>query len=698
MMKRLFNICLCACALALASCVSDGKVADGGSNTPSEEKGALILNVATRTTEGQTQRDYTLCIYKNEAGKQTLVRRYDSSKEDMQKPDYIWMLAGNYTAKVESGAAVSATFNEAESYFYGEKSFDLVAGTTTQVDVVAVKQNVPVEVVFDQTIVDGFQEGYGVEVSANSKVKLSYAESKTGYFIMPEGVTTLSWNFVGTFVYEDGEQVAVNKSGTLEDVAPKKGYKLSFKFSKDANGFLGGLSVVVDETVDERDDHISFNPDPELKGDGFDINAHHIYAGGERKYLATSIAEFCAVSLSACGKTYDAVAATVPGVKVEGLNTTQLAVTLSEEFFYLVDGGDQIIELCVTDMSGGECRKDLPYTLSGVNVYDNSNEKLSWAGGTSTLAATVYGTPSNVEIIYREGDAEWKRYSASAKGGNLYEAQIDGLAANHTYDYSLLINGKNAGGIRQFTTRDGNQIPNGDMEGWSYSGDVLIPDPSSSNPYWCTGNWGTASFGALGGGNITNSSSDVRPGSKGKKSSFMDSAYIVIKFAAGNMYVGSWGDMNGTNAVVYFGQPFEYNAKPKAIRFWAKWNCGTINRVSGGVGKEGDPDLCKIFCCMTTDVHKVDSSDGAGTTFSPSDANIKSGDARYNIVLYSAYFETTQSHNDWKLVEIPFTFYGSDPNQVPTHLILTYTCSGYGDFFDGSEDSWMYVDDIELVY
>ena len=74
------------------------------------------------------------------------------------------------------------------------------------------------------------------------------------------------------------------------------------------------------------------------------------------------------------------------------------------------------------------------------------------------------------------------------------------------------------------------------------------------------------------------------------------------------------------------------------------------------------------------------------------------GDARYNIVLYSAYMETTQSQTEWKLVEIPFTFYGSDPNQVPTHLILTFTCSGYGDFFDGSTDSWMYIDDIELVY
>lgn len=695
-MRRFINITICVCALALAACVNSPKV-DNTDNTPSNEKGVAKISVGTRT-EGGGERDYVLSIYKNEGGKATLVRKYDSSKEDMQKPEYIWLLAGNYTAKVESGIAVSATFNEAEQYLYGEGDFTVIAGETANVQIAAKLQNIPVEVVFDQTITEGFVEGYNVEVKANDDVKLSYTTSKKGYFIMPKGVTTLSWHFVGTFEYEDGEQVAVDKSGVIENVAPKRGYKLAFKFTKDASGALGGINVTVDESIEERDDHFSFNPDPELKGDGFDLAVHCDYAGGERRYVATSPADFCGVTVVAGGKEFNPVESAVPGITLSGLNTPKLYVTLSEEFFYSLNGGKQIIELCVTDTSRGEVRKDLSYSLPGVNNYNSGNEKLAWTSGTSSLSATVFGTPSNVELIYREGEGEWKRYAASAKGNNTYEAQIDGLAANRTYEYALVINGKNVGSSRTFTTRDGNQIPNGDMEGWSYSGDVLIPDPSSSNPYWCTGNWGTASFGALGGGNITNSSSDIRPGSKGKKSSFMDSAYIVVKFAAGNMYVGSWGGMNGTNAIVYFGQPFEYNAKPKAIRFWAKWNCGTINRVSSGVGKQGDPDLCKIFCCMTTDVHKVDSSDGAGTTFSPSDANIKSGDARYNIVLYSAYFETTQSHNDWKLVEIPFTFYGSDPNQVPTHLILTYTCSGYGDFFDGSEDSWMYIDDIELVY
>lgn len=693
MMKRLLNILVCACALAVVSCIGDGKVKDSGTNTPSGEKGVLMLNIATRTEEGDaTGRDYVLCIYKNEGSKSTLVRKYDSSKEEMLKPEYIWLLEGNYTAKVESGKVVNASFSNNDCYYYGEQDFDIVGGQSANVDLVAVMQNIPVEVVFDQTVVDGCSSGYYVEVKASSSVNLKYTSSKKGYFIMPAGVTTLEWNFVGTYIYANGEQVALDKKGTIENVQPKKGYKLSFKYSKDASGFLGDIEVLVDESIEERDDHISFNPDPEIRGVGFDLATPYNYASGERKYLATSLEPFCGVVLTADGRTFDAVNDTVAGVALEGLNTTQLYITLSEEFFNILPGGAQSIEMSVTDISGGGARKSLPYNLQGVNVYNNDLTNL-WVG-TGSLSATVYGTPSKVEIAMREENGEWKNYIASESGSETYAATVDGLVTNHTYEYNLIIDGKTIGTSRQFTTEDGAQIPNGDLEDWTTSGKVIIPYYTLVNPYWCTGNWGTAMLSK----NITQSSNDVRPGSTGTKSAYMDSEYIVMKFAAGNLYIGSWGGMQGTNATVYFGQPFSFNAKPKAIRFWAKFNCGTIDNASGGVGKSGDPDLCKIFCCMATEPHTVISADASGTTFSPSDANIKSGDKRYDKVLYSAYMETTQSQKEWKMFEIPFTFYGSDPNQVPTHLILTYTCSGYGDFFDGSTESWMYVDDIELVY
>lgn len=703
-MKRLFNICLCVCALALASCVNNGKVNDAGNNAPSDEKGALVLNVATRTAEGEPQRDYILCIYKTEDGKQTLVRKYDSSRDDMQKPEYIWLLEGNYKATIESGVVVACTFNEAEHHFIGEEDFAITGGQTTTVDLVAVRQNIPVEVIFDQTIVNGeqgkFLDGYYVEVKANDKVKLTYTESKKGYFIMPEGVNTLSWNFVGTFEYEDGEQVSVNKSGAIENVQPKRSYKLSFKYSKDASGFLGGLNVTVDESVEERDDHLAFNPDPELKGVDFDLSVPCNYVGGERKYYAKSPAEFCAVTLAADGKEFNPVESPIAGITLEGLNTSELYITLSEDFFYSLNGGAQIIELCVTDAGGGEARKELPYNLPGINSYDKSLTNL-WRG-TAVLSATVFGSPSSVNIAYRQGEGEWQSYAAQSNGGNLYTAQISGISASSSYEYRLEIGEKVVGAPQTFTTELGAQIPNGDMETWSQSGKTYYPGASANNKYWDTGNKGTTTVGNTD-NNLTSKSTDVRPGTKGSYSAFLDSKVVMGKFGAGNIFVGSFGKVviTSLSATVYFGQPFTFNAKPKGVRMWVKYNCGSIDNV-GSVGKKGDPDLTKIFCCICNwnSAWCVDSDKADATTFSPSMENIRNcTDGRYSGVLYTAYFDTNTSNNEWHELYIPFEkIEGADDSKGANYLVLTATCSGYGDFFTGSADSWMYLDDIELVY
>ena len=692
-MKRVFNIIVCMCLAALVSCVNTNKV-DNGNNQPSGDKGALTLSVDTRTTSGETL-DYVLRIYQNNGESQKLVRKY-TSEETL--PPYIWLLEGNYTAVVESGKPETASFNN--SYYRGEKDFDIVGGELSTVELIATLQNIPVEVIFDQTIVEGCLEGYYVDVliadsvaeATSTTPKLHYTESKIGYFVMPEGNTNLAWHFVGTYVYANGEQVDIDKSGVIENVEIKKHYTLRYKYSKDADGYLGDLIVTVDTTLDERDDHIAFNPDPELKGVGFDIAELCNYTGGERKYQAKSPAEFNTIMLSVGSTTYDLTTQTIAGVSLEGFGSAELFITLSDDFFNALSGGMQTLQLAVGDKDGGFASKELPYNLQGVNASKKKDINL-WTG-VGTLSATVFGTPSTVAIECRKVGGEWTSYPASVSGTELYSANASGFLAGQSYEYRLVVDGNYIGANGTLTTEAGAQIPNGDLEDWCDFNGTIVPYHTGINAYWCTGNYGTAALGK----NITNESSEVRPGSTGKKSAYMKSEYIVVKFAAGNMYVGSWGGMSGTDATVYFGQPFTYNAKPKAIRFWAKWNCGTIDYASGGGCSKGDPDLCKIFCCMTTDSHKVDSADANGTSFSPSPENMASGDARYDKVLYSAYMETTESQSEWTQIEIPFVFYGQDPNQIPTHIILTFTCSGYGDYFSGSTSSKLYVDDIELVY
>jgi hypothetical protein len=190
----------------------------------------------------------------------------------------------------------------------------------------------------------------------------------------------------------------------------------------------------------------------------------------------------------------------------------------------------------------------------------------------------------------------------------------------------------------------------------------------------------------------------------------MGSKYVIVKFAAGNLFVGHYGETKGTNAYVYFGKPISTNAKPVALRFQVKYARGGINYVNSKaaqVGKEysigsrqmkvtgGQPDLAKIFFCLTnwTEPHCVYSADET-TFFDP-----RTTDG----VLGLGYFDSDTTTNlivedtsVWHEMTIPIEY--TDPESIPSYLVLTYTCSGYGDYFTGSTESWMYVDDIELLY
>ena len=248
-MKNLFNHIICLVVLALVSCVNADAVVENkntGNQPSTTEMGALTLRLDTRSLEGESL-NYVLRIYQNNGEEKKLVRKYTS---DNELPQYIWLLEGNYTAVVECGSPETTSFDN--SYYRGEKDFDIIRGNVAKVEIIAVLQNIPVEVVFDQTIIDGCLEGYHVDVMiadsaeavTSSTPQLRYTESKVGYFIMPEGSTTLTWRFVGTYEYSSGNKVDIDKSGIIENVELKKHYTLRYKYSKDANGFAATLRVV----------------------------------------------------------------------------------------------------------------------------------------------------------------------------------------------------------------------------------------------------------------------------------------------------------------------------------------------------------------------------------------------------------------------------------------------------------------------
>ena len=56
----------------------------------------------------------------------------------------------------------------------------------------------------------------------------------------------------------------------------------------------------------------------------------------------------------------------------------------------------------------------------------------------------------------------------------------------------------------------------------------------------------------------------------------------------------------------------------------------------------------------------------------------------------------TTSVDEWREFTVKLDYTATDV--VPTHLMIVCSASRYGDYFTGSSDSVMWVDDFELVY
>lgn len=259
------------------------------------------------------------------------------------------------------------------------------------------------------------------------------------------------------------------------------------------------------------------------------------------------------------------------------------------------------------------------------------------------------------------------------------------------------------------------QMPNSDMEQWgkftndqkllptSAEGICWYPFSSVNNMFWATGNPG----GTIAGEeyNLTkpayraDSEENVPSNSTSEISAYLGSKLVFeFKFAAGNLFVGHYGETIGTTgATVYFGRPIAEDIKPVALRFKTKYSRGNINCVGDNSlsSKEGTKDLAKVFICLTdwTAPHCVNSTDKT-TFFDPRTAKG---------VLGVGYFDSdnnpelvAENTEKWHTMTIPIEY--TKPEGKATHLVVTFTCSGYGDYFTGSDASWMYVDDIELLY
>ena len=675
-MKKL--IMLLSAMLVLASCSNDidstAEMAVG--------EGAMRLGVALKADAASE--DVVIKVYKVEADEEKLIRRYDAVAD---VPEYLALLEGDYVAKVQVGKKQAVSFDD--KYYYGQKAFAVEAGVVTPVTVDCKLQSTIVAVNYDATVAEKLSEGYFTTVAIADSydasliatgdiLSLTFAESREGYVMMPEGETSLYWHFEGTHPVE-GDIV---KEGLIKNVKPAAKYTITLKYSKDAPGNLV-FEATVDETIEEYDDTMIFSPDPTILGDGFDVGEVQL-STESRKYNIASLAAINVMTMTVDGVEYNLLNSVPEGVTLAQTDDMTYSLVISSSFFTTISGGEQAVAFHIEDVDGGKMSKSVIYKVQGVLPLTAADYDL-WFGRAS-FKAVALGNPSSVKVAYSANGGEWQTVDAVLTDDGNYVAEFNNFSAATTYAYKLVIDNEDKGKNLSIATAAGAELPNGDMERW-HTASWVLPYGQGDTPFWLTGNEGGNMVGAT----LTQSSTDVRPGSAGKYSAQLKSQFASLmgigKFAAGNLFTGTFM-LSGMDGIVTFGRDFEYTAKPKSLSFWMKNNEGTIDQGSHASGT----DIYTVMVIITD-----------GTTFS---VNTKDESSFIKLdklattpgVIGYGYITGSDSRANWTEETINITYREDMKDQKPKKIVVSFTPSGYGDYFCGSTESWMYVDDIVLNY
>jgi hypothetical protein len=104
---------------------------------------------------------------------------------------------------------------------------------------------------------------------------------------------------------------------------------------------------------------------------------------------------------------------------------------------------------------------------------------------------------------------------------------------------------------------------------------------------------------------------------------------------------------------------------------------------------KGQPDQCGMYCALLSEALVVDNTDMS--TFPDWETDPR-------VIAYGALpaEQNVHSNGQWKRVNIPLVY--NDFTTKPTHLLVVFSASKYGDYFHGGEGSTLYLDDFELVY
>lgn len=303
-----------------------------------------------------------------------------------------------------------------------------------------------------------------------------------------------------------------------------------------------------------------------------------------------------------------------------------------------------------------------------------------------------------------KGTSQWINVNKAniTTDGGAFSTCIEGLDPTTQYE-CYAYSGENITEVYSFTTEEIKQMPNSGFEIISKAESskyFSFYDPASAivenqTKWWCSGNKGSTTVGESRAITIPDSSDKK----EGKYSVRLESQWVIVKFAAGNIFVGEFAGLVGTKGgIVNFGRPF--TLRPRKLAVWLKYESGVIDRIDGipdnDPVKLGDKDRGQVFIAVGDwDYRKF-----GGTPDSPVQVNTTDRSTFFDpksegVIGYGSHI-FYDSSDGWQRIEIPLEYVST--SRKPTHIIVSCASSMLGDYFTGSSDSKLWVDGMELIY
>ena len=223
----------------------------------------------------------------------------------------------------------------------------------------------------------------------------------------------------------------------------------------------------------------------------------------------------------------------------------------------------------------------------------------------------------------------------------------------------------------------------------------LIGEEGSGHNVWGSGNGnesGSGGTAAIGANPTTPEETTVMFGKACKMfSTFINSTWAK-KFAAGNLFLGTFNTATLSGAQMTFGIPSE-GRLPVAVTGYYNYQAGTIDYI-GGNEQAGGTDSMDLYIALATKQYSVDTTDD--TSYPGGSSGDLASDP--NIVAYGRLTssETTDGYSPF-YIELTY----KDNNFIPSgdlYLLITATSSKDGAQFTGSTSSVLYLDELSLKF